>query len=303
MSSATVAILPSSPVQRIAAAWLDLPELMRAVAALLLCGGLLASDLVTSVHWNEAQLYPLALIPLYRVQSRLLIWAVAGVAVGFTILGYWAAPPDDPFGGGIVNRLFAILLVGMTALAMIKVAQYEVELVGQSVVDPLTGLLNRRRFGELTAQEEARARRHGQPLSVLMLDIDHFKRINDSHGHGVGDLAIKALAGACAARIRPHDVLARFGGEEFVLCLPQTDTEGALVVAERIRKGVEQIGVTAGGRVIQFTVSIGIATYRVGQGFDELLQCADEALYRAKQNGRNRVELHARMAWRPRSVR
>jgi diguanylate cyclase (GGDEF)-like protein len=290
-----------APEAGVLAAWLRVPERVRALVAILLCAALCAADLILTVEMNEAQLYPLAIVLLYRVQTRNLIWTVVGIAVLLTIGGYLLVPTGDVWDG-VTNRTFSVLLIVGTGFALTRVAAYEQILLIQTLTDPLTGLLNRRRFTELSLLEAARAQRHGQPFAVMMVDIDHFKRINDTHGHPVGDVAIKLLANACSARIRPHDILARYGGEEFVLTLPQTGSEGALVVGERVRHAAEQVVIPTERDAVHFTVSVGIATHRSGQPFDEVVSSADAALYRAKEGGRNRVELHARQTWRPRNM-
>jgi diguanylate cyclase (GGDEF)-like protein len=122
-----------------------------------------------------------------------------------------------------------------------------------------------------------------------MLDIDHFKKINDTYGHPVGDLAIKALAEVCSNALRPHDILARYGGEEFVLTLPHTPADGARTVAERIREQVQKLEVPSDQGMVRFTVSIGVSTYASGEAFDQIVERADKALYVSKQSGRNRV--------------
>jgi len=124
------------------------------------------------------------------------------------------------------------------------------------------------------------------------MDIDHFKKINDTYGHDVGDLVLKTFADLIRGIIRKSDICARFGGEEFVVLLPNTDREGARVLAERIRTAVAKNPVEHGSIVIVFTVSIGISQCRKGmQSIDELIKEADIALYRAKEGGRNRVEV------------
>ncbi|MEJ0068861.1 MAG: GGDEF domain-containing protein [Pseudomonadota bacterium] len=172
---------------------------------------------------------------------------------------------------------------------MTKLAAYERQLFLESVTDPLTGLLNRRQFMTLSTREAHRSRRHGLLFSVLMLDIDHFKRINDTYGHPIGDEAIKALADICNKALRPHDLLARYGGEEFVLTLPQTNTDGAHVVAERIRGMVEAFALETEQGTVRFTVSIGVSSYKNGKPFEQIVSRADQALYKAKQSGRNCV--------------
>jgi len=159
-----------------------------------------------------------------------------------------------------------------------------------SLTDSLTGASNRRHFIEAAEREVERAHRYHRPLSMLMLDLDHFKRINDTHGHHVGDEALKAFTAICQRTLRRNDVLGRMGGEEFAILLPETDTAGARRLAERIRHLVMQAAVPADGDIVRFTVSIGVASCRGGEHtVDSLLSCADEALYQAKHAGRNRV--------------
>jgi diguanylate cyclase (GGDEF)-like protein len=237
---------------------------------------------------NEAQLYPIAILPLYRIRTRYLLWIICGLTAVLTVAGYLIAPSDDMWGG-MTNRVFSLAVIGVTVFGMGKLADYEQRLLIESMTDPLTGLLNRRYFNEQTQKEVARSRRHNLRFSVLMLDIDHFKRINDTYGHPVGDLAIKALADICNKALRPQDILARYGGEEFVLALPHTEAEGAAVVAERIRQTVEQIELITEAGPVRFTVSIGISTYMKDLPLEQIVGRADEALYKAKQSGRNRV--------------
>jgi diguanylate cyclase (GGDEF)-like protein len=156
--------------------------------------------------------------------------------------------------------------------------------------DELTGLYNRRQFVELAEAEVARARRTGTPLSLAMLDIDHFKAVNDVFGHPVGDLALRELARAMRETLRTSDVPARIGGEEFVVLLRDTGLDGAVSVTERLRERVGRAEVSAGvDRVARFTVSGGVAELAPGERLDALLARADEALYRAKEDGRNRT--------------
>jgi diguanylate cyclase (GGDEF)-like protein len=269
-------------------AWLKLPEWARVAVAALVCFGLFTSDLYSSVEMNESQLYPIALLPLYRIRMRYLLWMMCSLTVVLTVAGYLIAPPADVWDG-VTNRAFSLLVIAVTVLGMGKLADYEHKLFIDSVTDPLTGLLNRRYFNELSEKEAARSRRHDLVFAVLMLDIDHFKRINDTFGHPVGDVAIKALAQVCNKALRPHDILARYGGEEFILTLPHTDEEGARVVAERIRQTVEEIELATPTGPVRFTVSIGISIYKKDLPFEQLVGRADEALYKAKEAGRNRV--------------
>ena len=166
------------------------------------------------------------------------------------------------------------------------------ELQELAYYDPLTGLPNRRFFFEHASLIFEEVKRYEKPLSLLVIDIDHFKKINDTYGHDVGDVVLKAFADVLGGIVRKSDICARFGGEEFLVLLPNTDLEGARVLAERIRATVAKKPVEHGSIVIVFTVSIGISQYRKGmQNIDELIKEADIALYRAKEGGRNRVEV------------
>ncbi|MBC3928326.1 GGDEF domain-containing protein [Undibacterium sp. CY21W] len=162
-----------------------------------------------------------------------------------------------------------------------------------ATTDALTNIANRRHIMDIGNREFTRARRYTHSLSVLMLDIDKFKFINDRWGHPVGDRVIKELANLLTITARDQDVSGRLGGEEFTVILPHTDTSGAKIIAERLRVVVaEAQGVNLDDNtIVRFTASIGIATLNVEDtSFDMLLQRADRALYKAKENGRNRVE-------------
>jgi len=157
-----------------------------------------------------------------------------------------------------------------------------------AATDPLTGAANRTRFEELLVNEQHRhARSPKIPFAVILLDIDHFKRINDTWGHNQGDVVLKGVAQHVQNQLRHYDTLARWGGEEFAVLLPQTDLEAARSVAEKICRS---LAATEFGQVGQVTASLGVALYRPGETGSELLGRADDALYRAKRNGRNRVE-------------
>ncbi len=161
-----------------------------------------------------------------------------------------------------------------------------------SFIDGLTGIANRRRFDELLQAEWRRAQRSSLPLSLLILDVDHFKAFNDHYGHLGGDEALRQLAMVLRQELsRPADLACRYGGEEFAALLPETDPSGAQLLAERLRRRVEQLAVPLEHEVAHFTVSVGVAsaTPCVGQSAIDLLELADECLYQAKHAGRNRV--------------
>jgi diguanylate cyclase (GGDEF)-like protein len=266
-------------------------DVLRIALAVLICIALFLSDLITPVEMNEVQLYPIAFLPLYRVQVRFLLPLFALISIVLIVLGYCLEPELD-FWDGLSNRTFSVLMVLGTAIALGRLATAERKLMLRALTDPLTGVFNRRTFLDMSSKEEARARRRGTLTSVLMMDIDHFKRINDTYGHGVGDQVIKALAEVATKGLRPTDILARYGGEEFVVTLPETDGDVAHLVAERLRASLEQAVVKADGvGEVRFTVSIGVATFATGVALARAMERADQALYRAKDGGRNRVEI------------
>lgn len=160
--------------------------------------------------------------------------------------------------------------------------------------DPVTGIANRRLFERTLEQLVAAAAENEKPLSLLMIDIDHFKKFNDAHGHPVGDRVLRLVAGKLAERTPAPCLAARYGGEEFGVLLPGIDTSKALEIAETIRNEMatyEIVLKTEGKRLGAITLSIGVATLRPGETAETFVARADEALYRAKRNGRNRVEV------------
>ena len=161
-----------------------------------------------------------------------------------------------------------------------------------STVDALTGLRNRRYVDELLSIEFLRAKRYGTPLSILLADLDHFKAVNDRWGHPAGDAVLRTVAGILLGSLRATDTGGRYGGEELLVVLPQTDAEAAMIVAERWRMAVAETPTrTPAGEEILVTLSVGIAERSDAMETPaDLVTLADEALYRAKQSGRNRIE-------------
>ncbi|MEE8379675.1 MAG: diguanylate cyclase [Gammaproteobacteria bacterium] len=158
-------------------------------------------------------------------------------------------------------------------------------------IDSLTGLLNRRAILNRLHEHITNARRYEDNLSVLMLDIDHFKRINDKYGHITGDDVLEKVASLFQRTIRDTDTAGRYGGEEFLITLPKADLSSALIVAERIRKNIKATKMKdLTGNVFSITVSQGLATYKPGDDVHSLISRADNLLYQAKRNGRNRIE-------------
>jgi diguanylate cyclase (GGDEF)-like protein len=162
-----------------------------------------------------------------------------------------------------------------------------------AITDSLTGLYNRRHFFELAENEIARARRYSHPLALMMLDIDHFKQINDRHGHIVGDNMLQGFSAYLRTCVREVDVIGRYGGEEFIIMLPDTTLVGAAQLAERICSGVRSHSIVFDGRSMTVTASLGVTSWDATQaiGIDKLVEQADQALLSAKQSGRDRVAI------------
>jgi diguanylate cyclase (GGDEF)-like protein len=213
-----------------------------------------------------------------------------------TSLSVMALIPYSDMGFKAVDygTVIDAVLLSLALADRVRITQDE-KLIAQKEAntDAMTGLENRKAYYDTSAHETQRAQRYGTPLSVLMLDIDYFKQINDTYGHIEGDKVLKCLASILQAQLRESDHAFRMGGEEFLLLLPNTHTADALVLAQRIRYEVENTHLTCGDKAIFFTVSIGVCEYQptVDQTIESVERKADEALYRAKNGGRNQVSL------------
>jgi diguanylate cyclase len=164
------------------------------------------------------------------------------------------------------------------------------ELLAQAArSDPLTGLINRRGMLEHLEYEAAGFQRSHTPFTLLLADLDRFKAINDTYGHDAGDQALIQTSGQLTQDLRAHDLVARWGGEEFLILLPNTDLQGGLVVAEALREGIAAQKVAIGEQDLRLTLSIGVAAYGCDQTIHQCIKAADTALYQAKHGGRNRV--------------
>ncbi|PWK31391.1 diguanylate cyclase (GGDEF)-like protein [Pseudomonas sp. OV226] len=197
----------------------------------------------------------------------------------------------------VISGATGVLCIGLLWLTWLLCRELrlrhhaELELALLAATDALTGVANRRTLDQTLRHEWFRAQRSAKPLSVMMIDADHFKAFNDRHGHQGGDDALRAVAKVICANVRrPSDLVARYGGEEFSVILPETDTAGARQIAEKIRTAVEQMPLVAGDET-PITVSIGISTWTTEKeiSLEQLLFVADKALYQAKEGGRNRV--------------
>ena len=162
-----------------------------------------------------------------------------------------------------------------------------------AATDALTGISNRRHFMELASKEFNRAKRYGHALSILALDIDHFKSINDNYGHQAGDKVLEAISQCCQEVLHSSDIFGRLGGEEFSILLPESNLALASVMAQKILEAVASLKVEYEDKVITFTTSVGVAELNSDCGdLETLMQISDQALYKAKDNGRNRFEVH-----------
>src|SRR5690606_3188696 len=216
--------------------------------------------------------------------------------------GHWLAIDDKSTNGTYVNehqvpeaelRTNDRIKVGPTIFKYLSgadaEAKYHETIYKMTIVDGLTQIHNKRYLMETLEREIPRARRHMRPLAVVMFDIDHFKHINDNFGHLAGDFVLKELAHLVKSRLRPDDIIGRYGGEEFCAVLPETALAGAGSIAEDLRRRVEERQFTFEGETMPVTVSLGCS--ELGGDMDVLLlvKCADERLYDAKRSGRNRV--------------
>ena len=192
---------------------------------------------------------------------------------------------------GVSFLLYAILLTAATLGVMwMEIQSLERTLVHSARIDALTGVLNRGTFLEEFGREVSRSERDATVFSLAIFDLDHFKRLNDRFGHPMGDRVLKSVVDIMRLTIRRHDLIGRYGGEEFALLMPNTGKDTALRVAERIRREIELKGVEIGGKWVDLTVSGGVATFQLdGHDWDSLLIAADNALYAAKNAGRNQI--------------
>jgi diguanylate cyclase (GGDEF)-like protein len=166
-----------------------------------------------------------------------------------------------------------------------------------SDLDPLTGVRNRQAMLNEVGRERERALRTRRPCAIALGDLDHFKKINDTYGHGAGDTVLAAAAQFYVGHLRPYDLLYRYGGEEFLFCLPNVDAEGAAQALDRLRAALETLSIALGeGRSVNVTTSFGVAAIDGGESLERTIEKADTALYEAKADGRNRVQ-----AWRPKA--
>jgi len=258
--------------------------------------GLLVAALVP-IQKLIALLPPGSLRHSWYILTVLILLFIVGY-VGYTVTSWngRVALPELVVPGIFFLGACFVVLVNLLSLKTARDVRRMVVLEQESITDPLTGIYNRRYLERHLADEVARASRYHTPLSVLLMDVDRFKRINDTHGHPVGDVVLKGLARVIAKTVRGTDIVARYGGEEIIVLAPSTPRKTARSLAERLRVKIEtasfpipdQAGRKIG--VLRVTVSIGVACFGPDvRDARTLIRRADEALYEAKGAGRNRV--------------
>jgi diguanylate cyclase (GGDEF)-like protein len=226
-----------------------------------------------------------------RVMALLMVFVAATVAFQL-VLSLGAFRHDRQLDGAAHD----LTMIGITMLGFAFIGMYVAEtkrrLHEETRLDSLTGLHNRRAFEEMIQREVQLAARDNTPLTLLMMDLDHFKQLNDTWGHALGDRALRTFGGVLLTVTGTHDAVARLGGEEFAILLPGRSARNALSLAERLRATVEGLRLSEGEELVRFTVSIGLSSLQPGEaGFEPMLRRADRALYKVKRSGRNRVLL------------
>lgn len=210
--------------------------------------------------------------------------------VATTRIGTEPKPIDRMPVAGWIFLILTVLSVALVFAAVLMVNQkLQARLRETAQRDQLTGALRRHVLEDAVEREIARSRRHRRPLALLLLDLDHFKTINDRYGHHAGDEALRRFTETAQASLRREDLLGRTGGEEFCILLPDTDQDGAVRLAERIRAAVENLAIEVDGQQLRLTVSIGVTAMADHDSWTALTRAADVALYCAKSDGRNRV--------------
>lgn len=234
-----------------------------------------------------------------RYAGLLLVGLAAMLAVRGVYTVFFGPPTASLFSGDPVQFVYVsayVILGVMSGLAFVLLIaeRLRVELERMATLDALTGIYNRRTFTGLAERELARAKRAGTPVGLILIDLDHFKTVNDRYGHVAGDAVLRAFVGTAGAALRKQDLLGRYGGEEFCVLLPGVSAAEAVMIAQRLRELVEQNPARVGDHEIRYTVSAGVAhSLTAGLDLDALVHDADGALYRAKERGRNQVSLAA----------
>lgn len=301
--SPTLALLNLVSVTMYAAAYVLIEKRRNRAAVALVWIEVLAHSAIGSllIGWESGFHYFLLLfIPAIVVgspkrQAVPLVLAVLAFYLGLDAACTAFAPlsPLSEQGLRLAKWLNIALIFGlfysMAALYRRTVLSAERRLLDLAMTDPLTGLANRSHFQSRAASELARSARSGEPIALILADIDFFKRVNDQRGHDAGDKVLVQVAALMSSKLREADVLARWGGEEFLMLLPNSDGINAAAVAERVRQAVQAAPIAVGGDPVSVTMSFGVAQVHSGDDLQSATARADQALYSSKKNGRNRV--------------
>lgn len=261
---------------------------------------------VVLIGWESGfHYYLLMFIPALFVSMRLrgAVVALAGLWSYYVALYLlmWFMKPLQPIAPGALLGVFLfnlsvvfVMFGYLSFFYLTMVTSANRKLRRMAITDSLTGLFNRRHMTHLVERELARFQRNGHPVAFIVLDIDHFKSINDEHGHETGDHVLEDVASIIKAQLRTQDLVARWGGEEFLAVLPDTNLQNAQVSAERVREALlTQDWLAPNGKRIDITISAGVSEFRRDDDLNSAINRADRALYRSKDGGRNRVELEA----------
>lgn len=239
---------------------------------------------------------PYVVLPLLGLLARSSVLIIAAAILGTALIGIgmWLSPAGVEFEVVLLNRVMSTALIWVTAILALRHLHVgnslQQKLQDLAATDPLTGLYNRRHVFEILHQELKRYERYRESFALILIDADHFKLVNDSYGHAAGDATLRFIAETCMASVRETDVVGRFGGEEFIILLPHTTGDEAMVVAERIRLAMHDS--EKSGEAASVTLSLGVADAGPDNAtFDAILKSADDALYAAKRDGRDRVAM------------
>ena len=265
-------------------------EQLVVLLSMLLCIAVLFFDIFSPLGVAAGVPYvAIVLVGLIAQKPRFILVLAIIVSV-LTVAGYYLSPIGVTNNDVVlINRALALFVIWSTAIVSYFHLKMLAELEPMATTDQLTGLFNRHYFSSELVKQINTWRRYQRPLSILILDIDYFKKVNDSHGHMAGDYVLRTLAKICQGAVRDIDTVARIGGEEFAILLPSTAVNGAMRTAERIRKETEAFSFKYEAARFRVTVSLGVAELTdESWSITEFMKAADEMLYKAKNSGRNR---------------
>lgn len=260
------------------------------LVCILLIGLIAFIDSATPLGIAIGALYVVAVLLSFWSPTTKFTYSVA-IASSMLIIGVFLyKPPAEEIWKALFNRSLSLFVIWVTTFLGVKIKGTERKLIEMATHDFLTGLLNRREMFTRLSVEVSRVNRTNEPLSVIMLDIDYFKNVNDTYGHATGDMVLKEIARRLRGGMRDYDLISRYGGEEFLVMAPETTIQRAHELAERLRMLVSEspLGVEAASP-ITITISAGVTQLVDGENVEAMISRADTALYHAKERGRDRV--------------